>query len=253
MNKLSLILSLILGISAQAMIPSIHEIDVEKLFVIQNGFDSNDDIEITLQTKLPSACYKIHEAQATKISEQTFQIKVLAKKKDLSGCEVSLINAPVNVTQTISIGELAAGEYQFNYQTTDGEKTQTMKVKPTLNQTIDDVIYAPISNAFIPELIYPTQNAKVVLTGIFNNTCMDLTPQNIKVIKEDNKFIIIPKTTFLQRVKCRSTQRPIRHIISLGPVSKPGLYLVHVRSLSGLAVNKVFYVNKSGQLHRGAL
>lgn len=253
MNKLLLIMALSIGSVASAMIPTIHEIDIEKLFVIQNGFDSNDDIEITLQTKLPNACYKVHETIANKTTEQSFTVKVLAKKKDLSGCDISLINAPVNVTQTISLGELAAGEYQFNYQTRDGEKSQTMKVKPTLNQTIDDVIYAPISNAFIPELIYPTQNAQVVLTGIFNNTCMDLTPQNIKVIKEENKFIIIPKTTFLQRVKCRSTQRPIRHIINLGPVSKPGLYLVHVRSLSGLAVNKVFYVNKNGQLHRGAL
>lgn len=252
MNKMLLLL-LLLPLINVSLASSIHELEIEKLFVIENGFDSNDDIEVTLHTKLPNACYRLHDAIIKKVGDQTFQVKAYAKKRDLSGCELGLVNTPINITKTVAIGELSTGEYQFSYTTPNGEQSQTMKIKSAVNQTIDDVIYAPISNAFIPELIYPTDNAQVVLTGIFHNSCMDLNSSDIKIIREDNIFIIIPKTHFHNRPNCKSVQSPIRLIVNLGKVINPGPYLVHVRSISGLSVNKVFYISKKNQINRGAL
>ena len=239
--------------SSFAFVPSIHEIELEKLFVIQDGFDSNDDIEVTLHMKLPNACYKVHNATIEKINTRTFNVKAYAKKKELSGCELGFYNTPVNVTQTLSIGELATGEYHFQYSSIKGDSIKIMRVKTANGQTIDDTVYAPISNAFIPELIYPTNNAQVVLTGVFHNSCMRLNRRNIKIIRENNIFIIIPKTEILDQERCINELSPIRQIISLGPIKEAGSYLIHVRSMSGLSVNKTFYVNKTPEVNRGNL
>lgn len=253
MIKKALLTLLTIPLLTQASTTSVVELELKQLFVIQNGFDSNDDVEVTYHTTLPSACYKVHETKVKKLDHQSYLIKAYAKKKELTGCEVGLMNNPINITQTVSLGELAAGVYTFTYNTAMGDQAKYMKIKSSINQTIDDEIYAPISNAFIPELIYPTQNAQVVLTGIFHNTCMGLSAHNIKILRQGNIFVIIPKTKFRSQTNCRNKQVPIREIVNLGPLQDPGPYLIHVRSMSGLSVNKVFYVNNSGQIHRGSL
>lgn len=254
MNKCLLSMLLVYSFTAFTGQSKIQELQIEKLFVIENGFDSNDDVEITLQMKLPNACYKVHDAKIQKIDAHSYELRAFAKKKDLSGCEVGHYNTPINVTQTLYLGELPPGEYKFHFNAKDSEQMEKiMIIKAAHEQTIDDDLYAPISNAFIPELIYPTESGIVVLTGIFHNNCFFLNQENIKIIRENNIFIIIPQAQYLNRDKCKNEFVPIRQVVDLGPIENPGSYLIHVRSMSGLAVNKVFFVNPKPQLNRGNL
>lgn len=223
----------------------IREVDLEEAFIIENGYDSNDDIEITVHGQLPSACFKINNVEITKLGSFEYSIKTFMRKKNLSGCANEFINSPINFSRTIALGELDPGSYTFRFRQEGVEQKKLMRVRQSQTNSIDDNFYAPISSAFIPELINFTSSAQVVLTGIFHSNCFKLLPKDIKVIKEGNIFIIIPKARMLSRRSCKSNMYPINQVVPLGAINTEGHYMVHIRSLSGLSVNKVFHVKKN--------
>ncbi len=230
----------------------LKELELEEVFIIENGFDSNDDIEVTVHGQLPSACYKVHETKLTKTNSNHYEVKTYIKRKNLSGCSEDLISSPVNFTPVLSLGELASGRYIFSYHANNKEIRKVMNIRPAISTSIDDSFYAPISNAFIPELIFTTSSAQIVMTGIFHNSCFKLKSDDISIIKENNIFIIIPKTRFIDLGQCKTKRFPIRQIIDLGPIKKEGHYMIHIRSLSGLSVNKVFHVEKAQFTNRSS-
>lgn len=222
------------------------EVALNDLFIIQEGYDSNDEVEITLYGSLPSPCYKIDKMNITPTNRNTsFTISVTMKKKRLRGCEQTIYKAPVNFSKVISLGELAAGNYSFKYLSKEGQKSKSMTVAVAQSDSIDESLYAPISNAFIPELMYKGENAVVVLTGIFHTNCLSLDSNDIEVITKDNIFIILPKSKLTSIQNCNDKKYPIREIVNLGTISKKGNYLIHIRSLNGGSVNQVFQVEDS--------
>ncbi len=237
-----LLLTILNNVYAQAT----KEIMLENVFIIKEGYDSNDEIELTLYGSLPSPCYKVDKINITPSQNNThFSITVLMKKKRLRGCEQTIYKAPVNFSKVLSLGELPAGKYTFTYNTKGGEKTDSMIISVAQSDSIDESLYAPISNAFIPELIYQGENAVVVLTGIFHTNCLNLNSADIEVIKKDNIFIILPKSKLTSIQNCNDKKYPIREIVNLGSITKKGNYLIHIRSLNGGSVNQVFQVESS--------
>jgi hypothetical protein len=222
----------------------VTELELEEIFVIENGFDSNDNIEVTVHGQLPTACFKVQDVLIQKTQAFEYSIKAFIKRKNLSGCVNEILNSPVNFSKTITLGELPAGEYTFNYKRGLDTLKKQMTITPTIGDSIDDNFYAPISSAFIPDLINVTPNAQVVLSGIFHSNCFKLMPQDIKVIKQGNIFIIIPKAKLLSLRVCKTNMYSINQIVNLGEITAEGHYMVHIRSLSGLSVNKVFHVKK---------
>ena len=164
------------------------------------------------------------------------------KLKELAGCKRENIENPVYFNKTLSLGELKAGKYIFYYQNEAQTLQKEMLVKKANEISIDEALYAPISNIFIPELIYTTQRAQVVLTGIYHNNCQLLENNHITVTKLNNVYVILPKSKLLAKKNCETKKYPIQQIVDLGKIQQPGIYLIHVRSLSGLSVNKVFFV-----------
>lgn len=218
---------------------------IKELFVVQEGYDSNDNIEITVHAQLPSACYKKSSLSIDKISETSFMATLKIKRKELSSCD-SVKNFPVNYTETVSMGELRAGKYKVFYNKQQ-ERTEEKEfsVSKALYSSIDNTHYAPISNAFIPELIYPTADAQVILTGIFHTNCQSFLHRKLKVLRQDNIFVILPTIRLEDGEHCTYSQLPLQKVVSLGKIEKAGVYLIHIRSQSGMAVNRVFYVQKS--------
>jgi len=232
---------LIFSLNIYAAINSKVNIDIDELFIVKNGYDSNDNIEFTLYAQLPSACYQVDKINISKIDSNEFQVTLTAKSKNLSGCIISELSYPVGFSQSISLGELAEGAYKIKF---NEHKEKIFHVKRAQMNTIDENIYAPISSAFIPELIYSNEELNVILTGTYNTNCMFLNDDQIKVIREGNIFIILPILSLQNVNNCRRMQLPLQNIIELGEIKDPGNYLIHIRSLSGLSINKVFKVIK---------
>ena len=97
-------------------------------------------------------------------------------------------------------------------------------------------------SSFIPELVSNKRRAQVILTGIFPTNCMQLNPTKIQIKRIGNVFIVLPILDYEYNIDCRSVNLPLQAVVDLGKIKEAGSYLVHIRSLSGMAVNKVFYV-----------
>ncbi len=238
--KLSFLL--LFSISALAEGPGdIKPISLEEVFVIEQGYDSNDNIEITVHAELPSACYTANEISINQISSNVFQLEMSIKKKNLTGCDRSPYKYPVGYTQTLSLGELPAGDYEIYY---NQQQKRRFNVKSSIVQSIDENIYAPLSDAFIPELNFSKRELKVVLTGNIRTNCMYLEEKHIQVLRTGNVFVVIPKMSLKKGSQCKNINIPLQSIVSLGQVRAKGHYLVHIRGQSGISINKVFHVIK---------
>lgn len=223
---------------------------LEEVYVVKDGYDSNDNIELTVHGQLPNACYTARSVEIDRTNNNFF-VRFLIQKRELSGCEELEANFPINFTSTKSLGELKPGNYQVNFLGAEGSQKVTFNVKKAVHTQLDDELYAPISNAFIPELIYTNQIPQVILTGMFYTNCMRLKDQDIQVIQQDKMFIIIPKAEILEYAQCNQEEYPLQNIVPLPEIKEPGHYFIHVRSQSGLSVNKVFHVKERDSFPTG--
>lgn len=249
MKVLILLISL-MSIDVLAIAP-LKEVNIEEIFIAPKGYDSNDNIEFIIDGKLPSACYELNKTETNKVNNNIY-VKQFIKVKEISECRPENQSTsstplwPVQFTKRVELGELKAGKYNIIYSINSSSKKQqkTFTVTRSTSNSIDEELYAPVSNAFIPELIYPTPSAEVILTGILTNTCMSFQG-DVKVIRHDNVFIVLPKMSIHRNRPCMETMEPLQHFVSLGEIKKEGRYLIHVRSTTGRSVNKLFNVKES--------
>lgn len=249
-------MKLLLGLAVLITTPvfaalNVSEVAIEEAFVAPKGYDTNDNIEIIIDGKLPNACFEIYKSKVS-IDQEKKEIilKQLVKVKNITECQATHQNHqqvpmwPIQFTNRLELGNLKAGTYAVKYNSGSQVLTKHFEVAQTVATGIDDFLYAPVSNAFIPELIYTTDSAEVILTGILTNTCMNFNGE-VEVQRMGKVFIVLPKMSLNTFTQCMAIQIPLQSIVSLGPIKKEGRYLVHVRSTTGRSVNKVFTVKSS--------
>ena len=225
---------------------------ISHVFTIQDGFDDNDNVQVVVDGLLPNMCFELAQTRL-KIDKEAKKVFIQQemRKKEMVGCESGQalplqLRWPITFTKTLSLGVLANGQYQVNFKTRSGQfkTTSFFNVKPSIAQTVDDDLYAPVSSIFIPEVIRETPNAEAVLTGTLGSSCVKLRSSNIKVDRQNNVIIIRPLLTMQDAVSCKPNLTPLRNIVSVGELTE-GRYLIHVRSLTGEAINRVFTVVKN--------
>jgi hypothetical protein len=226
-----------------------QKISLDQVFVIKHGFDDNDDVQIVVDGKLPNVCYRLSETK-TAVDTKTKKIVVeqYAELSEFSACTASALpdhlTYAVSFSKEISLGKLQAGEYEVVYQIKPKTfATEKFFVTNAPVNTVDDKLYAPVAQAIIPEMIYETSNAEVILSGIFYSGCLALNSTDIKVLREGNVVIILPYLTVYDNSQCDNKSAPLHKILNIGAFQE-GRYLLHIRSLSGRAVNKTFTVVK---------
>lgn len=222
------------------------KMNIEEVFVVPTGYDSNDNVEVTFLSQLPGPCFEPSGHKLSLNGEKTYELSFYAKLKPISTCQQNsdLIDTPVFYSQTIALGELTRGEYEIQFQHQNQIKRKSFSINEARSNEIDDMSYAPVSNVFIPELVYFSQDVKVILSGIIRSSCATLNNHNIEVTQLGNIFLIIPKSEIIEQSDCTPIEVPLQNIVSLGSIQKAGSYLIHVRSQSGLSVNKVFHVRQ---------
>jgi hypothetical protein len=232
--------------------PQLEQINVQEVFVPEVGYDNNDNVQVLVDGKLPNLCYDLDKTTSSiDMDKKIITITQYARKKSDSICDLDrrdlpeYMKYPVRYSQDYNLGQLHSGKYKIVFsQQKKLNKSRPLEIKKAPVSSVDNFIYAPISSAFIPEIIYETNDAQVVLTGIMGSTCLKFS--KIDVITMNDVYIILPKLTYNGNVECQNQPRPIQKIISLGKV-EPGRYLIHIRSTSGKAINKVFSVTKRAE------
>ena len=242
---------LMLGLSSRAA--TTVEIAIEKAFISPEGFDDNDNVEVVLAGHLPNLCYKVGKGSVRiDRSKKVILVKQTATKRSALDACTSQSNMPehlkwpVPFSTTVELGRLEAGNYQVRYRTNQGLFNRGFKIEKAPTAQVDNMLYAPITRAFIPEVLYATKNAEVVLSGVLESTCTELKSSDIQVLRFGDVIVVLPKLTLYQYGKCQLKARPLQKVLDLGELT-PGRYLLHVRSIAGQSVNRTFQVIERDQ------
>jgi hypothetical protein len=222
------------------------EIPLEAVFVPYQGYDSNDNIEVTVHSNLPNPCYRLDKYTVEKTSEtNTFRIHQFAVKKMDGVCgEQSAmpehLQMLVPFTQVISLGSKPTGRYTLTYENTDHHLNQkSLDIKEARATTIDDLPYAAVSNVSVTDVIQKNDAITATLSGVFTSTCSYLDPQDIKIEKQKDIYVVLPFIHTKMNVFCLQTLVPFAQVIHLDAPQVAGHILIHVRSMSGHSINRV--------------
>jgi hypothetical protein len=218
-----------------------REIIVPEKAFIPTGFDDNDLVEIVVAGNLPSTCYSAGIFTAVPfVDEKKIVIKQEALFYPKSWCSLNL----VPYRETVKVGVLPAGKYEVVFVTPEAKlaasgKTVTVGVSKITSR--DEFTYAVVENVALKRVELSASSAprKVLLEGSLVNSCMSL--REVRIVQNDADVIeLLPIThTSTDASICQPQLRPFEVEVEL-PTGLSGEKLVHVRSLNGQAINRVF-------------
>ncbi len=222
-------LAIILSGAASAN-PTTVNVAVERAFV-PVGFDSNDRTQFAVEGTFHNTCYRVGP-YALKVDSKlkTITMQQQAYKYDGMVC----LQMMVPFTQVINVGILDEGNYKLLDATT-GKQIGTLPVEKSVTAGPDSFLYAPVTDAYIVEG-ETAEKHTLVVTGSFGDRCS--TFEDIKIGYQDNVLVVQPIVKRITEATCSSEKVRFLKTIDLREDLK-GIYLLHVRSLNGQAINKM--------------
>jgi hypothetical protein len=224
----------------------ILQLPLTKVFIAAQGFDDNDHVQAVAFGTLPNACYRPSTAEVTQ-DKFTGEFLVIQNVfRDTTGLCQNPANLPEDLAQPrffskeIDLGQLAVGNYLIRYNTLDGDKERFFSISPALADSVDTLRYPIITNAFVSDKVSASdQTFEIRIQGYLTSSCSDIS-DNSKVVAIDDVFVVLLETNRKDSM-CLPINEPFYKVFQ-AKVPTAGSYLLHVRSLSGEARNKVFQV-----------
>lgn len=194
------------------------------------GFDDNDQIQLVIEGRLDSDCYRLEPAEI-RLDHQKKQIFIQPKA---SYYQWLCLEVQVPWTQVINLGHLPSGTWNIKVGSS-GESEQLL-VKSSTTTRPDDHIYAPVDFLSVD---VADGDATATIRGHFPTRCGELLEV---IVNDSGKTIeVLPIMAAGTSRNCERMDQPFEHKIQLPKKSK-GRYLLHVRSLSGQALNQVYEI-----------
>lgn len=204
-----------------ALPPTVEQVPIGIAFLPQ-GFDDNDNVQVTFEGEFPSSCYKVGP---TKLSLNGNVIEVTQTAYKYQGPCLDMI-VPFYIT--VDAGILKAGRYTVA-DSKSGAKLGELPIAISKTPGADDYLYAPITDADI-------ENNFLILKGVIRDRCTVLN--KVLVRNVGNVIEALPIAERLTGIKCERGYYPFKTRVEL-PGVLHGHFLLHVRSLEGRAINKV--------------
>ena len=222
------------------------EISLDRVFVPESGYGSNNIVQLTLDGRLPNSCYQLGKSTVeTKDGGHSFIVHQFAERQIEGVCAngaalPSHLADSVPFTYDVNIGRLSAGKYQVNYDSTSHEpRSRRFNVYASKHITADDFPYAAVSTVMMWDIVNGTQPVSVQLGGTFTSTCSYLA--DVKVTEEDDVIVLQPILGQRKDRACEPKSTPFTQKVDLGLLNE-GRFLLHVRAMSGNAINHAFSV-----------
>lgn len=203
----------------------------DDLFV-PSGFDDNDEAVLVVDGYLPNSCYRIARPEVA-LDQSTGMITVtpMARYFDLP-CLEALV--PYNFE--VRLGVLPMGEFEVSISGTDVKAG--LEVTEASNAGPDDYLYLPVDDVSVN--VDSDGQLKATLTGRFTNSCM--TFDSARVIHTGKTVQLLPVMDFLESDACLTGIFPYSEKVVLPASLEKARHLLHVRSLNGRDVNRLFTV-----------
>ncbi len=197
------------------------------------GYDDNDDVIVVLDGHLPDSCHKVSHTEILKDSA-TNKITLIQYARRYPGvCLESL----VPFTSEADVGTLPTGMFNI---TSPGTTAEKLLVAEATSAGPDEFLYAPVDTAKVT-FDEVTATYRGILEGRFTNTCMRI--KDVVVVNSGKSLAVLPKMEMVNSpTGCQESEVPFSWTLDLPKNISKGRHLMHVRSLNGKAVNKMFSV-----------
>lgn len=212
--------------------PKLVRVPLTAAFIPQ-GFDSNDKAQVVLEGYFPSACYRLGPIK-TSVNESTGTVQV---EQWAYFHNVMCAQMIVPYQQEVSVGILNQGNYKVQ-DIKSKAMLGTLPIHLAHEAEPDEFVYASVRDAYILKEGPGPRIARV--EGFLSNTCTRI--KELRVIEESSTVLtVLPITEKVPGVPCNRVLVPFKEDVAL-PHLMGGRHLLHVRSLNGQSVNKLFDV-----------
>ncbi len=223
------------------------EVTLQRIFIPAHGYDDNDNVQIFIEGMLPNGCYSARDPVIEKSSANLISVKQFAKRMTDGTCSVADENLPetwkfpTRFSKEYYLGTLSAGTYTLNFATASGFKTaRSFLVTAAPFATIDNLAYAPVQNAYIPESVNSESALSVALTGELSSNCLKVV-DDVEIEKIDDVIVLLPRVE-LMGTGCEYSPNSFVKNVTLPFQLKKGRYLLHIRTTGGGSLNRPFSV-----------
>lgn len=220
---------LLASVNSYAESSDLFVLPVKKAFIPQ-GFDNNDTVQVVLTGKLTGTCEKVAHTQVMTTDDPT-KIEIIQWGRRFNGICLPLAST---YQSEVTLGRLAAGTYSLSVT---GMDPVGLEVSEATVSSQDDYIYAPVAKVTVLR-----EGAQYVATlfGTFPNDCYRW--KDIELRDQDDVLVVLPILEYVADRECGNTPVPFEEQIVL-PEMSAEYHLLHVRSASGHALNKLFFAD----------
>ena len=214
------------------------KVGLPKVTFFPTGFDDNDNTELVIKGFYPDACYRFGQTYK-EIDHDQRKIFIVDTTFHYQGMACAEVTVPY--VKEVSLGQLKEGKYQVYFENLENNfiYNDDIEIAKAKSGTIDDHLYAPIEQATF-KAKKGDRPASLVLGGEFHNTCMYLDRVEVRHPSGANTIDVLPIAELKGKGECRTLDRPREFSKTVDLSNLPnGLFLLHIRSLNGKAVNRV--------------
>jgi hypothetical protein len=212
------------------------EIPVQGVFAPKHGFDDNDNVQIIVDGILPNACYKKSQTlYSVDALAHTITVQQYADPANLP----EELKMQIPFMADVEVGNLEQGEYTIIYKSLNGEAHKTLFIDKASSTTIDNLYYAITTDIYSPsEVSVNSSTIKLVISGFLNSSCTVIDKLDVQFV--DDTIVILPQVKKTHNYCMPVAKDFVNEVYIKTPPA--GRYQVHVRSVNGSAVNRLFSV-----------
>lgn len=203
--------------------PTQTAVALQRVFVPE-GFDDNDVTQVVVAGEFSDTCHKVGPTEV-RVEDGKIAVRQTAYKYT-EQCHRTI----VPFTQVVGLGLMRAGSYEIDDAATSSVLGK-LTVATATTASADDFLYAPVVDADVAR-------NEVEIRGTFTDRCTKLT--NVLVKASHDTIVVQPVVKrYGDAAHCEFQRVPFRVRRRLPTDLRRGMYLLHVRSMSGQAINKI--------------
>lgn len=212
--------------------PDLVQVALKKAWV-PVGFDDNDQAQIVVMGIFPNTCFQTGPYRVTQ-TDRGLEISQMAYVYKAKCLQMS-----VPFTNVIELGLVRAAKQ--NIIDTKSEKPiAEILVTQAKDAAVDDFMYAPVSEAFILK-----ENGASVLHMVGNLPSKSIRIKEIKVSPFPDVVVVqpiveaVPGLQPIWELVSEFAPRPHFHVKKALTDLPKGVYLLHIRTMNGKAINQL--------------
>jgi hypothetical protein len=197
---------------------------------IPGGFDNNDRAQLVVEGYFPNTCYRVGPYEKH-LDTTANELTVRQTAYKYAGNCLMMI---VPFSQTIQVGILKASTYKVK-DAENGAELGSLPIQTAKNSGPDDYVYANVNQAYVG--VVDGNKKSIVLQGELPGDCWSIKEKRV-LVDGKNVITVLPIIEKVRETNCNDYRLPFITTAEI-PNVPAGRYLLHVRSLSGAAVNQL--------------